>query len=235
MRQEPAPNRPTVGDTLTVVHRVAVPAGALVQPRGPEDSTVATLVGPPDVRREGDSVRIAYTVAVWAPGTHDLVLPGAVVVRGSGEIDTLPDAHVRIEVASVLPDRVQAESIAPRAARPWVERATASALPFAVFLLPIMLLLVAAALWWRRRGPIAPPAPPVAVDRAARIAQVRDWLERGEAALAVDHLAALLPTDGAAADWRERVAAVRFERGAEAALARLGRDGLALLGDDGPH
>ncbi len=229
MRQQPRSQGPTVGDTLTVVHRVAVPTGALVQPRGPADSSLATLVGTPDVRREGDSVRIAYTIAVWSPGRHDLVLPGAIVVRGSGAIDTLPDAHVTLDVASVLPERMAAESIAPRAARPWVERASSSLLPLAVLLVPVALVMVGLVLWWRRRGPDAPVESVLVADPTDRIEQVRRWLAAGEATLAVDHLATLLPPGDPADAWREQVRAVRFEREAAARLEALGHEGLALL------
>jgi len=233
MRQEPPSQQPTVGDTLTVVHRVVVPVGALVQPRGPADSSLATLVGTPDVRREGDSVRIAYTIAVWSPGRHDLVLPGAIVVRGSGAIDTLPDAHVTLTVASVLPERMVAESIVPRAARPWVERASSSLLPLAVLLVPVAVVMVAASLWWRRRGRVAPVEPVAVAGPAARIDQVRRWLAAGEATLAVDHLETLLPPGEPTDGWRARVRAIRFERDAGTRLDQLAREGLALLERDG--
>lgn len=223
------PQRPTVGDTLTIVHRVVAPDGALVQPRGPTDSTLATLVGTPEVRREGDSVRIAYTVAVWSPGRRELVIPGPIVVRGSGAIDTLPDARVTLDVASVLPERVTAESIAPRAARPWVERASASLLPLAALLVPVALALAALALWWRRRGRLEPLPPPPSLDGAARIMQLGRWLDAGEATLAVDHIASMLPAGEQAEAWRQRVAAVRFAPDGAERLAILGREGLRML------
>ena len=102
-RQDQAPQRPTVGDTLTVVQRVPAPAGALVQPRLPDDSLVATVLGVPSVQREGDSVRIAYTVTVWAPGRHELRLPGALVLGPDGAVDTLADIatqHLTIPFAT---------------------------------------------------------------------------------------------------------------------------------------
>lgn len=229
MSQDQAGRAPTVGDTLTVVQRVAAPPGALVEARGPVDSTIATLVGVPDVRREGDSVRIAYTIAVWAPGRHQLTIPGAVVVAGDGRIDTLPDAAVPLRVASVLPARVDAESLAPREARPWLARSDASLLPFAVLLLPLALLLLAAALWWRRRGPLGPlPAVP-GVDREAQAERIARWIAAGEAALAVDHLLAMLPDDEAAEAWRDRARSLRFDPGRAGELGDLAREGLAQL------
>ncbi len=229
MRQQPeATPRPTVGDTLTVVHRIAVPVGALVEPRAPEDSSLATLVGAPDVRREGDSVRIAYTIAVWAPGDNELVIPGAIVVAPGGRIDTLPDARVALRVATVLPSGERAESIAPRAARPWVERATASALPFAVLLVPVLLALAAAAIWWRRRGPQAAAAGR-AVAPLARPERITAWLDAGQVTMAVDHLGAALPDSEAANAWRQAVRSIRFDPAAADRLGELAREGLALL------
>lgn len=230
--QAPAPagRRPTVGDTITVVQRVAAPPGALVQPRPPVDTLIATWLAPPDVSREGDSVRIAATLTVWAAGRHDLELPGAILVTREGRVDTLPSARVRLEVASVLPADVRPETIPPQAARPWVPRADRTGLPFLV-LLPIVLLLLAAAAWgWRRRGPAPPPA-----TRPRRepvpTARLEAWLARGEAALVVDHLAADLRDDPAAAPWREAVAAVRFTPASGAALGDLAREGLARRAD----
>jgi hypothetical protein len=205
----------------------------MVQPRVPGDSTLVTLVGIPTVQREGDSVRIAYTLAVWSPGRHRLTIPGAVVVEGSGAVDTLPDATVLLEVASVLPARVAAESIAPREARPWVERSDASPIPFVVLLLPVALCLLAAAWWWRRQGPLVPASHPAAADPAELPGRLEGWLEAGEVVMVIDHLTAALPHGAATARWRERVQECRFDPDASEALLRLAADGLELLRGDG--
>lgn len=226
MRQQP--RRLTVGDTTTIVQRVAVPAGALVQPQPPTDTTLATLLGPPSVTREGDSVRIAYRVTVWAPGQNTLVLPGAIVVRGDGAIDTLPDARVPINVASVLPLGQPAARVAPKQARPWVARADRTFLPWAIA--GSLLLVVALVAWWqrRRRGPKAPAAvtpPPVAVD-AERLTA---WIASGESRLAVLHLEAALRDRPEAASWCAEVAAMRYAPESDAELHTLAASGLALL------
>jgi hypothetical protein len=150
---------PTVGDTVVVIHRVLAPPGALVQPGAPRDSTIATLLRAPDVVREGDSVRIAYTLTVWSAGRHEVVLPGAIVVGIDGKVDTLADARIGLEVASLLPADTPIESIPPQAARPWVPRADRTELPFLV-ILPLVAALILLAGWlWRRRGPAIPPPP----------------------------------------------------------------------------
>lgn len=220
--------RPTVGDTVNVVQRIAAPPGALVQPRSPSDSSLATLLGPPEVSREGDSVRIGYTLSVWAAGRTELILPGAVVIRPDGRADTLPDARVLLDVASVLPAGARPETVTPQAARPWVPRADRTLLP-ALVLLPMVCLLLALGAWvWRRRGPIPPPIPAPAGVRVPAD-RLTVWLEAGEAGIVVDHLMPRLAGRPEADAWREAVTAVRFTAGGEAALADLARDGMALL------
>lgn len=218
----------TVGDTTTVVYRVSVPPGALVQPRAPTDTTVATLLGSPVVTREGDSVRVAFTITLWAPGKHTLVLPGAIVVRTDGRIDTLPDSRVMIDVASVLPSGRPVATVTPKQARPWVARADRTLIPWAVAWV-LLLVVAAVSIWhWRRRGPVpvalAPRATPaVDPDRLAA------WIAAGEARLAVQHLEVALRGRDEAADWVERAAAVRFAPESGPELAALADEGLRLL------
>jgi hypothetical protein len=180
------------------------------------------------VSREGDSVRIAYTMAVWAPGRHELVIPGAITVAGDGTVDTLADATVRYEVASVLPPRVAAESVSPQSAQPWVERQEPSGWPFLVLLLPVLLVLAAVALWWRRRGAVSRPAETVPVDSGGVRERLERWQRSGESALAIDHLLGVLPDDSATAAWRERVDAIRFDPSARSRLDTLVVEGLQL-------
>ena len=226
MRQQP--RRLTVGDTTTIVQRVAVPAGALVQPQAPTDTTMATLLGPPSVTREGDSVRIAYRVTVWAPGQNTLTIPGAVVVRLDGQIDTLPDARVPLNIASVLPTGRPAAQVAPKQARPWVARADRTFLPWAIAL--PLLLVVGLLAWWhrRRRGPAAPAIAPPAVPPvdAARLA---GWIAAGESRLAVLHLEAALRDRPEAADWCAAVATLRYAPEADGDLHALAASGMMLL------
>lgn len=222
--------RPTVGDTVNVVQRIAAPPGALVQPRAPTDSSLATLLGPPEVSREGDSVRIGYTLSVWSAGRNELVLPGAILIRPDGTVDTLPDARVQLDVASVLPEGARPETVTPQNARPWVPRADRTMLPWLV-LLPMVCALLALAAWgWRRRGPLPPPhaAPGMPDVSGARLAR---WLEAGEAGMVVDHLMPRLADRAEADAWRAAVAAVRFTADSDVALAALARDGLTLLRD----
>jgi hypothetical protein len=231
VKQSPqAPDsRPTVGDTINVVHRVPAPSDALVQPRVPVDSLLATLVSHPTVVREGDSVRIAYTVAVWSPGRNELTIPGPLVLHSDGSVDTLPDARVLLDVASVLPTGEPIESLAPRQALPWVERSETSILPFGVLMLPIVLVLIVAGYLWRRRRKPVIGGPVLDEIDMPLTERVSAWIEAGEVTLAIDHLLVALPKSEELEDWRSRVAEVRFQADHDGQLRSLAREGLQLL------
>ena len=221
--------QPTVGDTVTIVRRILASPGAVIEARAPADSAIATLISAPVLTREGDSVRIAYTIAVWASGHSDLVLPGPVVVDQRGHVDTLPDSRVGLDVASVLPLAKPGGTIKPQAARLWLPRADHSELPF-VALVPLALLALAAWHWrWRRRGPrpVEPSRPTVAI--ALTEARLHAWIAAGESRLALDHLDAMVRDRDDFADWRERVARARFAPGHESVGAMLALDAWARL------
>jgi hypothetical protein len=219
--------QPTVGDTVTIVRRIMAPAGAVIEARAPTDSSIATLIAPPVLTREGDSVRIAYTIAVWAAGHNDVVFPGVVIVDQRGRVDTLADAHVSLDVATVLPGKAAA-AIAPHPARPWIVGTDLSLLPFVV-LLPLALALVAVLRWrWRRRGP--PPVAGLHVSATVPLTEARviAWVNAGEPRLALEHLDAALRDRPESADWRGRVATIRFAQGNDAAVGELVREGSRL-------
>lgn len=225
--------RATVGDTLTIVHRIAAPPGAVVQARAPEDSTLATLVGAPVITREGDSVRIAYTVAVWAPGRSDLVLPGPIIIAMNGRVDTLASAHVTLDVRSLLPAGQSPMKVVPRPAHPWVPRADLTVMPFAI-LLPCALAVIVLLHWrGRRRGrpkvAEAPPPKPL-VDRE----RLNRWLDAGEPRLALEHLEWLTRRREDMAEWRGRVESVRFARSTDTELAALVNEGCERAGLEAP-
>lgn len=224
--QQGAPH--SVGDTFTIVHRVAVPPGSVVQAGTDLDSTLVTLLGSPNVRREGDSVRIAYSIAVWAPGTNELLIPGAITVGADGRIDTLPDARIMLEVGSVLPPGQADSLVMPKAARPWVPRGDKSWLPF-LLLLPVAAGLLAAAWWWRRRrGPV--PAAPTAVSvPVIGLDRLRRWQKAGASDLVLEHLVHALADAPRATEWHQQIQAVRFAPGHEAERDELIAQGIALL------
>lgn len=230
--QAPSPTQsvgPRVGDTVTVVQRVAAPGGAVVQARGPTDSAIATLWRSPVLSREGDSVRIATTLTMWAPGRSTVVLPGAIVVHPDGRVDTMPDARVTVDVASVLPRGRSLAQVVPREARPWVPRGERTASPF-LLLVPVLVGTLVALWWARRRGP-APETPAAAPRVEATREQLQRWLAAGEAGVVVTHLRARLPEDETTTTWWAAVEAVRFQPDADARLNALATEGLTRVAE----
>ena len=226
MRQQ---GQPTVGDTVTLVRHILARPGVVIDARAPVDSAIATLVGSPVMTREGDSVRIAYTVAVWTAGHNDLVLLGPVLVDQRGHVDTLADAHIPLEVTSVLPVAKSTSTIKPQAARPWLPRADQSNLPFLV-LIPLALVMVAALhWWWRRLG----PAPVTALEPSVPVPltelRLNAWIAAGESRLVLEHVDALVRDRADFAEWRTRVASVRFAPGDDSAATMLALEAWSRL------
>jgi hypothetical protein len=231
MTQQPMP---TVGDTVTVVQRITAPLGAVITAPAPADSTIATMVAPPVVTRDGDSVRIAYTLAVWAPGHSDLLLPGAVVVDLHGKVDTLAATHVPLDVRTVLPAARTSSGIPAKASRPWLEREERSDLPFAV-LVPLALVLAAVVQWWwRRRGSSRTTVSSITLPPPVDLQRLAAWIDAGESRMVLDHVARLLPDNTAAAAWRARMQALRFSAGDDADVIALARAGLGLATESRP-
>jgi len=227
-QDQAAQQRPTVGDTVAVVQRIAVAPGTLVEARAPTDTNLATLMGPPVVTREGDSVRIGYTLSVWAPGRNQLTIPGAITIAPDGTVDTLPNATVTLDVASVLPAGAVAESLTPQAARPWIERSESSGWPFLVILVPLLVVIAIASWWWRRRGKARPEQARGTHAADTHSERIERWIGAGETSLAIDHLLTLLPDDDDSAAWREEVRTIRYDPARASRLTELVREGLAL-------
>lgn len=168
---------PTVGDTLWVVRRLAVPAGYDVRPAIWTPSGAVELLGQPRVSRVGDIAEVRYPAVAWEPGSHTVEVPGPILRAPDGRTDSLPPETVTLVVASVLPE-VPRDSTLP--IRP----------PAVVLLQPsysIVPLLVAYALsavflapwvwWWRRRRKARLPPSSVAVAPGPPVAR---WSEAGE-------------------------------------------------------
>jgi hypothetical protein len=224
--------KPTVGDTVTIIRRIVASPGAMIDARSPIDSAIATLVAPPVVTRDGDSVQIAYSLAVWTAGKSDLVLPGAVVVDQRGHVDTLPDAHIPLDVASVLPAARAPNVIPPKSAQPWVQRAERSELPFAVLLPLALVVILTMYWWWRRRGPALPHLSMAPTPSPLTPERLELWLDANESRLALDHLAWMVRERAAFAEWRDRATAIRFATGNDAAVVALVREGWQRLAED---
>ena len=123
---------PTVGDTIWLERRVTVPGGAEVRPASWELDGALGLLGRPRTRREGGELIIAYPVVAWAAGTHQVVIPGPILVRADGASDTLPDEPRTLEVASVLPPGAVPERTPPQPEAGIVDEQITSPLPLMI-------------------------------------------------------------------------------------------------------
>ncbi|MGH7628214.1 MAG: hypothetical protein ACREOF_02280 [Gemmatimonadales bacterium] len=174
---------PSVGDTIWLRRAVAAPAGWTV--RAPEWDLAGTIerLGRPHVVRRGDSAEVAWPVAAWAPGEHQVTVPGPVLVRPNGLEDSLPAQPITIVVRSILPASPEDSIITPQPPAPVVPTVERSALPLLVLLAGAAALLLPLHRWWRRRGPaiaLAPPQVPLAEPPVAR------WADAGEGRVVLD-------------------------------------------------
>lgn len=149
LAQTPAP---TVGDTIWVGRTVAVPAGATLRPTDWEAPEPIERLGAPVLTPRGDSVAIAYPIVVWRAGPLTVELPGPLLLRAGGPIDSLPAEAVRLRIASVLPNVPADSSLAPQPRADFVPRTSATPIPLLVLLAAAALLLAPVHWWWRRRG-----------------------------------------------------------------------------------
>jgi hypothetical protein len=170
---------PTVGDTVWLTRTVAVPAGYAVRAADWEPPEPVELLGRARVTPTADSAQIAYPVAVWRPGPHQIELPGPLLLGPGGTVDSLPGARVRLEIASVLP-RVPADSILPPQPRAaLISRQVVSAAPLLVLWAGALILLLPVHLWWRRRGKPMRAQPPV-IPPDALEPPLHRWADAGE-------------------------------------------------------
>jgi hypothetical protein len=171
-----APARASVGDTVWLERRFALPGGWRVRPGKLQSSDdVEALADPVVLRRGGDWI-VRYPVAAWAPGSHTLLLPPIWRLGPDAQVDSTLGETVTFVLTSVIPESVTAPT--PRPALAPLRSAERDPR------LPILAVLVAGAglaagLRWRRRPPRPLPGP----DHASPAAAVADrrWIEAGEA------------------------------------------------------
>ncbi|MGE5092177.1 MAG: hypothetical protein ACM3OH_08400 [Bacillota bacterium] len=167
---------PTVGDTIWVTRRVAVPAGHAVRAGTWELTGDVELLGRPRVTTAGGVGQVAWPLVVWTPGSHTVSVPGPLVLAADGTVDSLPPADTTLNVASVLPRNAPVSALQPQPQAGIVHRRTVTWLPLLLLTGAALLLLAPLHWWWRRRGPRAlpPESPAVATPPLVR------WAEAGE-------------------------------------------------------
>ena len=157
------PDTATVGDPVTILARVVVPAGATVEfPVVVGIGADVDALDPRLVRsRAGGNETIAeatWRVVGWRPGTHALPLGEAVVTLGAQQWKVALETR-QLVVRSVLP--ADTAKRAPRPARdlillgaPWYDR-------WWLVAIAVVVVLFGRRAWTRRRS-AQPPAPEVA-------------------------------------------------------------------------
>lgn len=188
--QAPAPPRaPTVGDTIWVARTVAVPAGATVRPADWSAPDAVERLGPPRVTLRGDSATIAYPIVAWRAGQLTLEVPGPLLLRADGAVDSVAPAPVELGVASVLPPVPGDSTLAPQPRAEFVPRPATSPVPLLILLGVAALLLVPLHWWWRRRGH---PRPRPALPTAPADPPLERWADAGESRAVASAAAARL-------------------------------------------
>ena len=170
---------PSVGDTVWLTRTVRVPAGYAVRAAEWEPSDPVELLGRGQVIQAGDSARISYPVVIWRPGSHQLEVPGPLLLGPEGTVDSLAGERVSVEIESILPPAPPDSTLAPQPRASLVSRLVVTLVPLALLWLAALILLLPIHLWWRRRGKpvrMAPPAlPPDALDPP-----LSRWADAGE-------------------------------------------------------
>ncbi|HSD32572.1 MAG TPA: hypothetical protein VLB49_11725 [Gemmatimonadales bacterium] len=165
----------TVGDTVWIERRFALPGGWRLRPgRLASDDEVEALADPV-VLRDGAEWVVRYPLAAWSPGPHSVTLPPIWRLGPDAQADSVSGGMASFVLASVIPDSLKRPEPRPALA-PLRAEARDARLP------ALALLLAAAALVggirWRRRPPRAVPAPDAPAPGAA--IPDRRWLEAGE-------------------------------------------------------
>ncbi|HEX7338235.1 MAG TPA: hypothetical protein VF252_13600 [Gemmatimonadales bacterium] len=170
---------PTVGDTVWLTQSIAVPAGYAVRAADWEAPEPIELLGRARLTSAGDSAQIAYPVAVWRPGRHQIELPGPLLLGPGGTVDSLPGARLRLQIASVLPP-VPADSIIPPQPRAaLVSRQMVTPGPLVLLWAAGAVLLLPVHWWWRRRGKPT-RAQPLVLPAEALEPPLHRWADAGE-------------------------------------------------------
>lgn len=171
------PQASTVGDTVWVSRTVALPQGAVARPRDWILTGDVEVLGPGIVVPGSTTVEIRYPVAVWAPGPHVVDIPGPLILRPGGAVDSMASEPVTVSIRSVLPDSGRDTSIAPQPAASLVIAPELDPHPLMLWaglgLIGGLLLLY----FTRQRPREAPAADPASVPPPLPLSQ---WAKAGE-------------------------------------------------------
>jgi hypothetical protein len=170
-----APSQPTVGDTIQLERRVAVPAGWRVRAGKLASATAAEPLGDVVVLAAPGGWLVRYAIVAWTPGEITLDMPPLWRLGPDGTADSVSGGTATVHVASVIPDSVKAPAPQPSLGPLRLDRASPFPAIAAVLLSGGVLLLL---ILWRRRAPRSVIAgQDLTVD--AEVSDAR-WLGAGE-------------------------------------------------------
>jgi len=196
--QDPAgwvvhPGTLTVGDTVWLERRIALPSGWTVRPLRLAPGGSVEPLGDPVAVHDVAGWRVRYPVVAWTTGSQRVEMPLQWRLGPLGEADSVAGGVAAFEVASVLPDTGDP---VPQPPRPLLRRAERRPW-WPAGAVALAMLALGAGVRGRRRAPRADRATrPAAVDEA-----VPDdaWLAAGEPRAVAARAVALLRAALAAA------------------------------------
>jgi len=168
----------TVGDTVRIERLVGPAGGMVVRPQPWNLGGLGQQLGPAEVTTGTEGLMVRYSLVLWYPGDHTLVMPGPVLIDREGRSDTLATSSVVVRVVSVLPGGQRKAAIPPKPATPAVPLEARTPLPLLVALLIVSLAVSLAGWRWRRKG-TARSRPPGALTRPGPDVITR-WAAAGE-------------------------------------------------------
>lgn len=168
---------PTVGDTIWLERSLETPPGAEVRAAQWVPEEPIGLLGHPVIRREGTRTVVAYPAVAWSAGTHEVQVPGPILIRRDGTTDSLPPETRTLVIASVLPDSLPPERLPVQPQAGILSERETSPYPPLVAVLAFALLFAPLAWWWLRSGPPMPAFKPAADPILPPLAE---WNEAGE-------------------------------------------------------
>lgn len=220
------PDEPAVGDTVWLDREIRAPAGSLLRPLPWDPGEDAALLGPPEVIARPGGWVLRYPLAFWRAGRHRLVVPGPLVVRADGGLDTLPPRVAEVLIHSLLP-ATRPDSLPPEPAADLLPVRERTSQPLVILLGAVVVALLPWHWWWRRRGRVGGELDAGAVHPGPTPADLEAWAEAGEWRAAAEGWIARLEQLPASPDGDallDRLRAARFEAGGAARLPALCRE-----------
>ena len=183
LQQAAPPPAPQVGDTVWVSRTVSLGPGAGARAPAWTPGGDVELLSPGTTSIHDGVVDLRFPVVVWAPGVHVIDVPGPLILRADGSIDSVAAAPVTVTIRSILPDSVKRDSIEVQPPAPVLPPVETDPRPLLIWLGGGTLLALGI-LFIRRRPRTADL--PLPVDAPAPAPPIARWAAAGEARAACE-------------------------------------------------